>query len=110
LEARAAVEAKPAEWEDEKGREGAVEENGFLCAAVVGLGFCWKADVTATERLRLERRGVRKGRRKVEENSLKVEARRDERGLGGGRDTGCIYVEAVESLEAIVWRRNRREA
>jgi hypothetical protein len=59
-------------WEEEKGREGAAEENGFLCAAVVGLGFCWKADVTATESVRLERKGVRSGRRKVEENSLKV--------------------------------------
>jgi hypothetical protein len=77
LEARAAVEAKPARWEEEKGREGAVEEKGFLCAAVAGLGFCWKAEVTATERLRLERRGVRKGRRKVEENSLKAVARRE---------------------------------
>ena len=35
-------------WEEEKGREGAAEENGFLCAAAVGLGFCWKADVAAT--------------------------------------------------------------
>jgi hypothetical protein len=34
------VEEKPGECEEEKGREGAVEENGFLCAAVVGLGFC----------------------------------------------------------------------
>ena len=39
---------------------------------VVGLGFCWKAEVTATERLKLERREVRRGRRKVEENSLKA--------------------------------------
>lgn len=61
---------KLAEWE-EKEREAATAENGFLCAAV-GLGLCWKADVTATERLRLERRGWRKGRRNVEENSLKV--------------------------------------
>jgi hypothetical protein len=67
-----AVEEKLGAWEEEKGDEGAVAENGFLCAAVVGWGFCWKADVTATERLRLERRGVRRGRRNVEENSLKV--------------------------------------
>jgi hypothetical protein len=39
---------------------------------VVGLGFCWKADVTAAERPRLERRGLRKGRRKAEENSLMI--------------------------------------
>jgi hypothetical protein len=65
------VDEKVGTWE-EKGREGAGEENGFLCAAVVGLGFCWKADVTATESVRLERKGVRSGRRKVEENSLKV--------------------------------------
>ena len=49
-----------------------MEVKGFLYAVVVELGFCWKADVTATERLRLERRGVRRGRRKAEENSLKV--------------------------------------
>ena len=66
------VDEKVGAWEEEKGREGAAEENGLLCAAVVGLGFCWKADVTATESVRLERRGVRSGRRKVEENSLKV--------------------------------------
>ena len=65
------VDEKVGTWE-EKGREGAAEENGFLCAAVVGLGFCWKADATATESVRLERKGVRSGRRKVEENSLKV--------------------------------------
>jgi hypothetical protein len=66
------VDEKVGAWEEEKGREGAAEENAFLCAAVVGLGFCWKADVTATESVRLDRRGVRSGRRKVEENSLKV--------------------------------------
>jgi hypothetical protein len=66
------VDEKVGLWEEEKGREGAAEENGFLCAAVVALGFCWKADVTATESVRLERKGVRSGRRKVEENSLKV--------------------------------------
>ena len=59
------VDEKVGVWEEEKGREGAVEENGFLCAAVVVLGFCWKADVTATESVRLERKGVRSGRRKV---------------------------------------------
>ena len=47
------VDEKVGTWE--KGREGAAEENGFLCAVVVGLGFCWKADVTATESVRLER-------------------------------------------------------
>jgi hypothetical protein len=80
-------------WGEEKGREGAAEENGFLCAAVVGLGFCWKADVTATESVRLERKGVRSGRRKVEENSLKVVL------LAGGflgwwREV-CIYVSVA---------------
>ena len=79
LEGRA---EKLEEWEEEKGREGGVAENGFLYAAVVvGLGgFCWKTEVTATERLRLERREVRSGRRKVEENSLKS-------GGGGGVDS-----------------------
>ena len=57
---------KEEEWE--AGRKGAFEK-GFL-GAVVGYGFCWKVEVAARERVRLERRGVRRGRRKVEENSL----------------------------------------
>lgn len=64
--------------EEEKAREGA-EVKRFLCAAVEGLGFCWNVEVTATERLRLDRRGVKKGRRKAEENSLKVDGIEKER-------------------------------
>jgi hypothetical protein len=83
------AEEKPAACEEEKGRKGAVEDNGFLCAAADGLGFCWKADVTATETPRLERRDVRKGRRKVEENSLMIVVLTRE--VEDRRDRGCFY-------------------
>lgn len=72
------MEAKAGVGEEEKVRKGA-EEKGFLCAAVVGIGFCWKVEDTATERLTLDRRDARKGRRKVEENSLKVAGKWEDR-------------------------------
>jgi hypothetical protein len=99
------AEEKPGAWEEEKRREGAVEEKGFLCAAVVGLGFCWKADVTATERPRLERRGLRKGRRKVEENSLMMVVLT--RGVEDRRERVAFIIAVVQSVRTVFFRRGR---
>ncbi len=78
------VEEKAEEREEEKVREG-TEVRGFLCTAVVGLGRSWNAEVTATERLTLDRRGVRKRRRNVEENVIVV--------CKGGLGRSVVYLD-----------------
>ena len=59
-----------AEAKERTNAEGA--KKAGLVVAVKGCGFCWRAEDAARERVALERRPVKRRRRKIEENSLKV--------------------------------------